>query len=501
MPWRIRGIIEGFYGRPWSWDERIEVMRHCLERGMTHYVYAPKDDPKHRERWRDPYDADELHGFERLLAEGGLNVGFAISPGLSIDYRSLDDRHALAAKVDQVVELGVDLICLALDDIPNRPGLGEDHAELTTFLWEHLGDRAGLLLVPTEYVGSRWTPYLYALAGGVPEDVPIAWTGMAVVNDTITQADARARAASLGGRRPLLWDNYPVNDAVMGDRLFMGPLWGRDPDLVDACCGYLANPMVQPHSSKLPLASAAAYLRGEDPLTAWAEEAEAAGLRVFAEACDGSVPQALVQALADEDGGMGWADAAVPLAAWLEAATEAEAPGLEDEAAPWVEQVRKEAKVGLAALRLLEATRPLVRIDDTGAGRVVGVDTDAVLDLAFGLAARWPTVRRAEHTVMGPRCSVRPVIVQRGDGAWAFDRAAVQEDENAVDALVRLALDAAAAVGPSEPVRVMADGAEVAVDRDGTFTVSEDAVVLARCGAALTRARVPCRPPLTRSRV
>ncbi|MCB1015823.1 MAG: beta-N-acetylglucosaminidase domain-containing protein [Acidimicrobiales bacterium] len=55
MPWDIRGLIEGFYGRPWSWDERCAVARFVAERGMTHYVYAPKDDPRHRERWRDPY--------------------------------------------------------------------------------------------------------------------------------------------------------------------------------------------------------------------------------------------------------------------------------------------------------------------------------------------------------------------------------------------------------------------------------------------------------------
>ena len=26
MAWSIGGIIEGFYGRPWTWDERADVM-------------------------------------------------------------------------------------------------------------------------------------------------------------------------------------------------------------------------------------------------------------------------------------------------------------------------------------------------------------------------------------------------------------------------------------------------------------------------------------------
>ena len=62
MAWAVSGIIEGFYGRPWTWDERAEVMRFCHDRGMRHYVYAPKDDPKHRAEWRSPYDTDELDG-------------------------------------------------------------------------------------------------------------------------------------------------------------------------------------------------------------------------------------------------------------------------------------------------------------------------------------------------------------------------------------------------------------------------------------------------------
>ena len=392
---------------------------------MTHYVYAPKDDPKHRERWREPYDKDELAGFERFAADGTLSLGFAISPGLSIDYASGDDRHALLTKVEQLVARGVTLVCLALDDIPFRPRLGEDHASLTTWLHGKLGERADLVLVPTEYVGGRPTPYLDALAAGVPPDVTIAWTGEAVVNDAITGAHARARAVALGDRPPLLWDNYPVNDAVMADRLFLGPLRGREPALLDACVGYLSNPMVQPRASMLPLASVAAYLRGDDPVAAWRQDAEQLGWTVFAEACDGTHPCHLAARAADEGDRS-------PLVSWLEAAAVCEAPGLEVEAAPWLDQVHREARLGLRALRVVAAARD--------------GDVDTVMLELFGVMARWPAVRRAEVAVMGPRCSFRPVLVQRADGRWAVDRAALTEDANAVDALVRWALDEAAAL-------------------------------------------------------
>ena len=152
--WAFRGIIEGFYGPPWSWDERADLMRWGHERGLTHYLYAPKDDPLHRERWDAQYGPEELAGFARLVQEQTLHVGFAISPGLSIDYHDDGHRDTLLAKIEQLLAIGIDLVCLAVDDIPVRPGLGEDHAALTTWLVDRLAGRADLLLVPTEYTGT-----------------------------------------------------------------------------------------------------------------------------------------------------------------------------------------------------------------------------------------------------------------------------------------------------------------------------------------------------------
>jgi hyaluronoglucosaminidase len=434
MAWAIRGVIEGFYGQPWSWDERLGIMAWCHERGMTHYVYAPKDDPLHRQRWREPYPADELDGFERLLAAGTLQVGFAISPGLSIDYRSADDRAALAAKLAQLTALGIRLVCLAFDDIAPRPGLGEEHAELTTWLRDELDDEIELVLVPTEYTGTTSSPYLDALATGVPASVLIAWTGPTVVCDEITEAQARQRAASLGGRAPLLWDNYPVNDALMADRLFLGPLQGRDPLLVESCAGYLANPMVQAAASKLPLSSVAAFLRGEDPLATWEADAQALGIRTFAEACDGAEPWRLARDIVTS-GGDARRAAIARLRAWIDGAVDLSAAPEEllAEVSPWLAQLRAERDVVRIALDLLDA------LDD-------GERTRAT-EHGLALLYLWPALRRATHSVLGPRCSARPVLGQWPDGTWRYERGSLVEDRNATDALVRFALGALADAG------------------------------------------------------
>lgn len=424
---QIAGIIEGFYGDPWSWAERAEVMRWCHDRGMSDYVYAPKDDPKHRERWREPYGSETLRSFGRLVEENTLRVGFGISPGLSIDYQSAEDRHSLLEKIEQVVTAGVSLVVLALDDIPfGGEPLGISHAALSLWLHDQLAGRAELVLVPTEYVGSAPTPYLAALAEGVPEDVLIAWTGAKVVNAAITAEEAVERAGALGGRAPLLWDNYPVNDAMMADRLHLGPLWGRDPDLRAACSGYLANPMVQALASRLPLASTAAWLQGADPLDAWASAADELDARVLAEACDGAVPGALVATalewLDDEQAAVHLA----PLRDWLEAAARCDEGRLGTQVAPWVAQVREEAKVGLAALRLIDHVR--------------SGEHAAVVGAAFAAMMGAGALRASRHTVLGPRWSYQPALGQRPDGTWSLGEESLLEAANAVDDLVRAAV-------------------------------------------------------------
>lgn len=421
MPAVLHGVVEGFYGRPWSWDERSLVMRAVAPEGLPCWVHAPKDDPLHRERWRDPWTADHLDGFARLAAEPHVRPGIGISPGLSMTYADAEDRAALAAKVDAAVTAGCDHVLLCLDDIPVRSGLGPEHAALTTWLFEHLGGRAELVLVPTEYTGIRSTPYLDALAEGVPRDVAIAWTGATVVCDEITVDQARARAASLGDRAPLVWDNVPVNDALMADRLLLGPLRGRERGLVDVCAGWLANPMVQPRASILPLRSVAAFLRGDDPTVAW--EAVVGDLRPLAEACDGEVPRRLVaEVVAGGDPAL--------LRAWLAAVAGCTAGDLGGEADPWARQARAEAELALQAVDLLAAVQ---------AG---GAHESETSILAMAIGARWPAIRRADVSVMGPRCSFRPVIAQDDAGDWAMHPEAVQDDQNAVDALVRHALGA-----------------------------------------------------------
>ena len=496
----FRGVLEGFYGRPWTWDERVEVMRFCAERGMTHYVYAPKDDPKQRSEWREPYTEEELDQFRRLATEGGgLTLGCSVSPGLSIDYRSGADRALLMAKIESLCDAGASMIQLQFDDIPHRPELGVEHADITTFVHTHLAGRAELCMCPVEYVGWDRTPYLDALADGLPEDVSIAWTGRYVVNETITVEDVAARAAILGGRKPSLWDNFPVNDGPMSDQLFIGPLRGRDPGLVDALDGYMFNALVQPRAGLLPLASCAAFLRGDDPVSAWRDEAARLGWLTFAEACDGAEPRRLVAELVATGGGPSWSTAADALAVWLRAAAQATAPGIEDEVPAFLAAVRDEASFCLRALRLYQDTKPVASIGVDGRGVAVPPSEDDALRHGMGLVHQWKQVRRGEQQVLGPRLSVKVAMRTASTGGMSLSDEVVVEGLSATDALVRAALEEAASLTwPTDELTV--DGTPVG--DGGRFVVPPggDPVVVA-CGDAATRVVVGGDPPLPERRL
>ncbi len=182
--------------------------------------------------------------------------------------------------------------------------------------------------------------------------------------------------------------------------------------------------MVQPMASKPALSSIAALVRGDDPDAAWS--ADIGPLRTFAEACDGVRPWELVDAALGRDAGPN--DALDALEAWLRRARACEAPGLEGEADAWVEQAHAEARLGLTAVKLIRA-----RAADEAPSRLT--------ELSMALAATWPSVRRGPVSVMGPRCSFRPVIAQDDAGDWSYRDAALTLDRNAIDRLVRAALD------------------------------------------------------------
>ncbi|HEY6293862.1 MAG TPA: beta-N-acetylglucosaminidase domain-containing protein [Terriglobia bacterium] len=271
----VRGVVEGFYGTPWSHQDRLDILRFEGGHNMNSYYYAPKDDPYHREHWRDPYPPDrtaQLGELAQVARANFVDFCFAVSPGLSMAYSSDDDFAKLTEKLDSVGKLGISCYALFLDDVPEElqnpadkarfRSLAQAHAYIINKLYRHvvsLSPQNHLTVTPTTYTngfGSR--DYIRDLGAAVDPHVDLVWTGTEVVSPTITVAQTQDWSKLLQ-RSPLIWDNYPVNDYIRW-RPFLGPLVGRDADLNLAVRGLVSNPMNEAHASMISLATIAEYL-------------------------------------------------------------------------------------------------------------------------------------------------------------------------------------------------------------------------------------------------
>jgi hyaluronoglucosaminidase len=304
-PFAIRGVIEGFYGHPWTHQQRLDLIPFLARRGMNWFVYGPKDDPLLRRDWRLAYDGEWLARLRELVdacGAEGLTFTWCVSPGLSMRYSDASDLAALSAKLASVAALGVTSFGLLLDDIPRELQHPEDRVVFGDLVEAHVhvvgrvaaGLPAGshLIVCPTLYRGYGTEDYLVRLAAGIDPRIDLFWTGREVCSRTLDLADAAAfTRATL--RPPLYWDNYPVNDVAMGYELHIGPYRGRDPLLWRSARGIVANGMELSEASRIPFATIADYLRdpqGYDAESSWQRaivdvvgEADAAHFALFAD--------------------------------------------------------------------------------------------------------------------------------------------------------------------------------------------------------------------------
>ena len=77
------GIIEGYYGTPWTWAERADTITFLAPHGYRFYIYAPKADAFLRKRWQEDHPkafADHLLRLAQLCAKHGVRFGMGLSP-------------------------------------------------------------------------------------------------------------------------------------------------------------------------------------------------------------------------------------------------------------------------------------------------------------------------------------------------------------------------------------------------------------------------------------
>ena len=263
----FRGYVEGFYGFPWSFNDRKELFEDTSLYKMNTYIYAPKDDPYHRDSWRTLYpeeEAENLTELAQIAADNNMEFCWTIHPGADYSYNGDSDYNKLIAKLEQVYSFGVRQFGIFYDDLSYGVANGTRHATVINNAYQYLQDKYGdvkpFITVLTRYTNSwgadmysYFTPFMQL----INEDTIVLWTGNSTMS-AITYDYFQWPQNQTGIDRDFgVWWNYPVNDYCDG-HLLMSPLHCLDNDVTNICSFFL-NPMSEADASKVAIYSGADY--------------------------------------------------------------------------------------------------------------------------------------------------------------------------------------------------------------------------------------------------
>jgi hyaluronoglucosaminidase len=259
------GVIEGFFGTPWNWESRMtgaEFLRNC---GYQFYIHAPKSETSLRRQWREPIPLETLQHLSQLSAQcrqSGVAFGIGLTP-FEI-YRNYDAgaQTSLRAKVAQIDQIGVDILCILFDDMRGDiDRLAEIQARVISDICNCSG-AASFIVCPTYYsydqrlaseFGSPPKDYLRDLGRIVDPRIDFFWTGEKIISEGYSALHLAEVAADIG-RKPFIWDNSIANDSkTRTNLLFLDPAAGAWNLPADRVAGVAINPMNQPHLSRIAL--------------------------------------------------------------------------------------------------------------------------------------------------------------------------------------------------------------------------------------------------------
>ena len=298
---RDRGIIEGYYGVPYTAEVTKDLFRFMARYKMNTYMYGAKSDPYHSQRWGDPYPTsitpeqlrigyltqDMLRDITAVGHATKVNFIWAIHPGTAFtDANNGQVLTQIMQKFSDMHALGVRQFGVFVDDVgvPNDDATLRLGADRLTELQRRIDERWNQPgAMPTDTVKPlHYVPQLYAYSwvsteqarrffgslSSVPEKVRIYITGAAVW--TVPNSADLATVREWLGHDTSWWWNYPCNDNDV-TKLFTMDTYGNFHDeqhittlarLEPSLQGtptLIINPMQQGEISKIALFSVADY--------------------------------------------------------------------------------------------------------------------------------------------------------------------------------------------------------------------------------------------------
>ena len=234
---KVKGYIEGYYGKLLTWNERIELLDVLYKNNMNFYFYCPKEDINHRFKWKEQYSIEWLKNFSkfnRYASEKNIKVIAGISPGLDFNFKSYiegnkEELNLLIKKFNTFLSFGVAHVAILFDDIPNEFKLfvkskaeGEIHGRIINETIKELS--TPIFAVPRIYSDELHVEnknYLNDFFKTVDKSVQVFFTGKYIVSKTFN-SNKKIILQKIKENKIVNWDNYYAND-YCPKKLFIGP--------------------------------------------------------------------------------------------------------------------------------------------------------------------------------------------------------------------------------------------------------------------------------------
>ena len=297
---QYRGIVEGYYGYPYSYAVKKDLMNFFKRYKMNTYIYGAKSDPFHSGYWRDAYpenittlqekngwlSQDMIKDLSLLSLQTKVNFIWAIHPnsGNSVDFSSVKSTNQAVKdvmnKFEKMHKLGIRQFSVFLDDAGWDFDDVNNYRDFLTNLQCRLQNKYNLnytnpsdTVLPIHYV-----PHIYAINFAKKEDLKTYF-------DAISQTSSNIVVYTTGSgvwssvknedfsimknlmKRPVaLWWNYPCNDNKDG-RIYTSDMYSNLKEMglpipdknVPDCIGLVSNPMQQGTVAKIGLFGVADY--------------------------------------------------------------------------------------------------------------------------------------------------------------------------------------------------------------------------------------------------
>lgn len=270
------GIIEGFFGPVWTWGQRQALINALAPHGYSFYIYAPKSDRLLRRDWQLPFSDQwktDIQHSAKACAALGVAFGVGVTPFDLHNQLSEQSLQIWRKKIRDLVQLGVQTIAVLFDDMDAKtPNLVSTQLRIIEAAQLEVTTQR-IIVCPSFYsndivldrvFGQRPANYLSDLGRRLDKAVDVFWTGEEVCSRQFAVADLN-RVADQLLRKPLLWDNYPVNDGPrMSQYLHLRGFTGRPAAIANSIAGHAINPALQPTLTQIPAITLAhSYQQGD----------------------------------------------------------------------------------------------------------------------------------------------------------------------------------------------------------------------------------------------